>query len=55
VVANLLARPLPEQRLEEQHLAEVQCRREFSTRFIQGFQGRCCKSECWRRRWPLPR
>ena len=38
VVANLLARPLPEQLLEEQHLAEVQRRREFSTRFIQGFQ-----------------
>src|SRR5262249_30148901 len=38
VTANLLTRPLLEGRLEEQHLAEVQRRREFPTRFIQGFQ-----------------
>ena len=38
VAANLLAKPLLEERLEEQHLAEVQRRREFPTRFIQGFQ-----------------
>jgi 2-polyprenyl-6-methoxyphenol hydroxylase-like FAD-dependent oxidoreductase len=38
VAANLLATPLLEQRLEEKHLAEVQHRREFATKFIQGFQ-----------------
>jgi len=38
VAANLLAKPLLEERLEEKHLAEVQRRREFPTRFIQGFQ-----------------
>jgi 2-polyprenyl-6-methoxyphenol hydroxylase-like FAD-dependent oxidoreductase len=38
VAANLLAKPLLEGRLGEQHLAEVQRRREFPTRFIQGFQ-----------------
>jgi len=38
VAANLLAKPLLEERLSEQHLAEVQRRREFPTRFIQGFQ-----------------
>ena len=38
VAANLLVNPLLEDRLEERHLAEVQRRREFPTRFIQGFQ-----------------
>ena len=38
VAANLLAKPLLEGRLEEQHLAEFQRRREFPTRFIRGFQ-----------------
>jgi 2-polyprenyl-6-methoxyphenol hydroxylase-like FAD-dependent oxidoreductase len=38
VTANLLAKPLLEGRLGEQQLAEVQRRREFPTRFIQGFQ-----------------
>jgi 2-polyprenyl-6-methoxyphenol hydroxylase-like FAD-dependent oxidoreductase len=38
VAANLLAKPLLEERLGEQHLAEVQRQREFPTRFIQGFQ-----------------
>jgi hypothetical protein len=38
VAANLLSKPLLEQRLEERHLAEVQRRREFPTKFIQGFQ-----------------
>jgi len=38
VAANLLAKPLLEERLEEKHLGEVQRRREFPTRFIQGFQ-----------------
>jgi 2-polyprenyl-6-methoxyphenol hydroxylase-like FAD-dependent oxidoreductase len=38
VAANLLAKPLLEGLLGEQHLAEVQRRREFPTRFIQGFQ-----------------
>jgi 2-polyprenyl-6-methoxyphenol hydroxylase-like FAD-dependent oxidoreductase len=38
VAANLLARPLLEERLGDQHLAEVQSQREFPTRFIQGFQ-----------------
>jgi 2-polyprenyl-6-methoxyphenol hydroxylase-like FAD-dependent oxidoreductase len=38
VAANLLGKPLLEERLEEKHLAEVQRRREFPTRFIQGFQ-----------------
>jgi 2-polyprenyl-6-methoxyphenol hydroxylase-like FAD-dependent oxidoreductase len=38
VAANLLARPLLEERLAEQHLAEVQRQREFATKFIQGFQ-----------------
>ena len=38
VAANLLARPLLEERLEPKHLAEVQRQREFPTRFIQGFQ-----------------
>jgi 2-polyprenyl-6-methoxyphenol hydroxylase-like FAD-dependent oxidoreductase len=38
VAANLLAKPLLENRLQDQHLAEVQRRREFPTRFIQGFQ-----------------
>ena len=38
VAANLLAKPLLEERLAEQHLAAVQRQREFPTRFIQGFQ-----------------
>src|SRR5215468_5273841 len=38
VATNLLAKPLLEERLEDQHLAEVQRQREFPTRFIQGFQ-----------------
>jgi 2-polyprenyl-6-methoxyphenol hydroxylase-like FAD-dependent oxidoreductase len=38
VAANVLSKPLLEKRLEEKHLAEVQRRREFPTRFIQGFQ-----------------
>jgi 2-polyprenyl-6-methoxyphenol hydroxylase-like FAD-dependent oxidoreductase len=38
VAANLLAKPLLEGRLREQQLAEVQRRREFPTKFIQGFQ-----------------
>jgi hypothetical protein len=38
VAANLFVRPLLEQRLEEQHLSEVQRLREFPTTFIQGFQ-----------------
>jgi len=38
VGANLLTRPLLEGRLEENHLAAVQRRREFPTRFMQGFQ-----------------
>ena len=38
VAANLLAKPLIEERLDDQHLAEVQRQREFPTRFIQGFQ-----------------
>ena len=36
--ANILWSPLAEDRLEEQHLAQVQKRREFPTRFIQGVQ-----------------
>jgi 2-polyprenyl-6-methoxyphenol hydroxylase-like FAD-dependent oxidoreductase len=38
VAANLLSKPLLEQSLEEEHLAEVQRRREFPVKFIQGFQ-----------------
>jgi 2-polyprenyl-6-methoxyphenol hydroxylase-like FAD-dependent oxidoreductase len=38
VAANLLARPLLEERLGQQHLGRVQRRREFPTWFIQGFQ-----------------
>ncbi|HXA06227.1 MAG TPA: FAD-dependent oxidoreductase [Bryobacteraceae bacterium] len=38
VAANVLSKPLLEQRLEEKHLAEVQRQREFPTKFIQGFQ-----------------
>jgi 2-polyprenyl-6-methoxyphenol hydroxylase-like FAD-dependent oxidoreductase len=38
VAANMLSKPLLEQRLEEKHLAEVQRQREFPTKFIQGFQ-----------------
>jgi 2-polyprenyl-6-methoxyphenol hydroxylase-like FAD-dependent oxidoreductase len=38
VAANILSKPLLEQRLEEKHLAEVQGKREFPTKFIQGFQ-----------------
>ena len=38
VAANILSKPLLEGRLEEKHLAEVQRRREFPTKFIQGFQ-----------------
>jgi len=38
VAANILSKPLLEQCLEEKHLAEVQRRREFPTKFIQGFQ-----------------
>ena len=38
VAANLLAKPLLEERLEDQDLAEVQRRREFPTRFMQRFQ-----------------
>jgi 2-polyprenyl-6-methoxyphenol hydroxylase-like FAD-dependent oxidoreductase len=38
VAANILSKPLLEQRLEEKHLAEVQRQREFPTKFIQGFQ-----------------
>ena len=38
VAANMLSRPLLEGRLEEKHLAEVQRRRKFPTKFIQGFQ-----------------
>ena len=37
--ANLLAKPLLEGNLTDAHLAAVQRRREFPTRFIQGFQG----------------
>ena len=37
--ANLLAEPLLTGNLTDQHLAAVQRRREFPTRFIQGFQG----------------
>jgi len=36
--ANLLARPLLAGTLRDEHLAAVQRRREFPTRFIQGFQ-----------------
>lgn len=36
--ANILWSPLAEDRLEEAHLAAVQKRREFPTRFIQGVQ-----------------
>ena len=36
--ANLLAEPLVAGHLTDQHLAAVQRRREFPTRFIQGFQ-----------------
>ncbi len=36
--ANLLAEPLLAGHLTDQHLAAVQRRREFPTRFIQGFQ-----------------
>ena len=36
--ANLLAEPLVAGTLTDQHLAAVQRRREFPTRFIQGFQ-----------------
>ena len=38
VAANILSKPLLAGRLEEKHLAEVQRRREFPTKFIQGFQ-----------------
>lgn len=38
VAANVLTKPLLEDRLEDRHLAEVQRRREFPTRFIQKFQ-----------------
>jgi len=38
VAANILSKPLLEQHLEEEHLAEVQHQREFPTKFIQGFQ-----------------
>jgi 2-polyprenyl-6-methoxyphenol hydroxylase-like FAD-dependent oxidoreductase len=38
VAANLLSKPLLEHSLEERRLAEVQRRREFPTKFIQGFQ-----------------
>jgi 2-polyprenyl-6-methoxyphenol hydroxylase-like FAD-dependent oxidoreductase len=38
VAANVLAKPLLEGRLGEQQLAEVQRRREFPTKFMQGFQ-----------------
>src|SRR5215472_456061 len=38
VAANLLSKPLLEQSLEEEHLAEVQRRREFPVKFIQEFQ-----------------
>ena len=38
VAANLLSKPLLEGRLDETHLAEVQRRREFPTKFMQGFQ-----------------
>ena len=37
--ANLLTTPLREGTLTDEHLAAVQRRREFPTRFIQGFQG----------------
>ena len=37
--ANLLAEPLLAGTLTDKHLAAVQRRREFPTRFIQGFQG----------------
>jgi 2-polyprenyl-6-methoxyphenol hydroxylase-like FAD-dependent oxidoreductase len=36
--ANLLAEPLRADQLTDAHLAAVQRRREFPTRFIQGFQ-----------------
>lgn len=38
VAANLLAKPLLAERVDDQHLAEVQRQREFPTRFIQKFQ-----------------
>jgi len=38
VAANILAKPLLEGRVEEKDLDEVQRRREFPTKFIQGFQ-----------------
>jgi 2-polyprenyl-6-methoxyphenol hydroxylase-like FAD-dependent oxidoreductase len=38
VAANILSKPLLEQHLEEEHLAEVQHQREFPTKFIQRFQ-----------------
>jgi 2-polyprenyl-6-methoxyphenol hydroxylase-like FAD-dependent oxidoreductase len=38
VAANLLAKPLLEGRVDEQHLSEVQRQREHPTRFMQGFQ-----------------
>ena len=37
--ANLLAEPLVAGTVTDEHLAAVQRRREFPTRFIQGFQG----------------
>ena len=37
--ANLLAEPLLDGTLTDEHLAAVQRRRELPTRFIQGFQG----------------
>ena len=37
--ANLLAEPLVAGNVTDEHLAAVQRRREFPTRFIQGFQG----------------
>ena len=37
--ANLLAEPLAAGSLTNEHLAAVQRRREWPTRFIQGFQG----------------
>jgi len=38
VAANILSKPLLEQRLEEKHLAEVQRKRAFPTKFMQGLQ-----------------
>ena len=38
VSANLLAKPLLDGRVDEQHLSEVQRQREQPTKFMQGFK-----------------